>query len=134
MLLCLDVHYEEHAATTGCVGFEDWRDARATMELVVRTQSAPEPYEPGEFFRREQPHLVDAIERVRRSACVDVVLVDGHAWLTEGRPGLGARLHEVLGGSIAVVGIAKNEFAGGIALPVLRGESLRPKFRFFNNH
>ena len=58
------------------------------------------------------------------------VVVDGHVWLgaNESRPGLGAHLYRALGASIAVVGVAKNSFAGNQAIAVLRGQSKRPLY------
>ena len=56
----------------------------------------------------------------------DLVVVDGYAMLGPDRPGLGAHLHDALGGSIPVVGVAKTAFAGAVAIPVLRGSSAVP--------
>jgi deoxyribonuclease V len=128
MLLCLDVQYEERAATTACVAFSDWSDGDPALELVLRSEGAPEPYEPGQFYKREMPHLLRAIDRVRAVHHVDAVLIDAHVWLEEGKPGLGARLFEALGGRIAVVGVAKSAFRGADALPVFRGTSRAPLF------
>jgi len=128
MLLCVDVHYEERAATAGCVGFSEWSDADPAFELVLRSETVPEPYQPGLFYKREMPHLLRAIDRVRQDHSIDVVLVDAHVWLAGGNPGLGAHLHEALGRRIAVVGVAKSPFRGGEAIPVLRGRSRHPLF------
>jgi hypothetical protein len=65
---------------------------------------------------------------VERRHPVEAVVIDGHVWLRDGQPGLGARLHEALGARIAVIGVAKAAFAGGSAVPVLRGGSSRPLF------
>ncbi|MFL5423593.1 MAG: endonuclease V [Myxococcales bacterium] len=128
MLLCVDVHYEERAATAACVGFSDWSDADPAFDLVLRSEIVPEPYEAGLFYKREMPHLRRAIDRVRQEHSIDAVLVDAHVWLAEGKPGLGAHLYEALGGRIAVVGVAKSAFRGGEALPILRGTSRHPLF------
>ncbi|HVI23862.1 MAG TPA: endonuclease V, partial [Myxococcales bacterium] len=113
MLLCVDVHYEQRAATAACVGFSDWSDADPAFDLVLRSEIVPEPYEAGLFYKREMPHLRRAIGRVRQEHSIDAVLVDAHVWLAEGKPGLGAHLYEALGGRIAVVGVAKSAFRGG---------------------
>ncbi|MFL5247579.1 MAG: endonuclease V [Myxococcales bacterium] len=128
MLLSVDVHYEERAATAACVGFSDWPDADPAFDLVLRSEIVPEPYEAGLFYKREMPHLRRAIGRVRQEHSIDAVLVDAHVWLAEGKPGLGAHLYEALGGRIAVVGVAKSAFRGGEALPILRGTSRHPLF------
>ncbi|MFL5359794.1 MAG: endonuclease V [Myxococcales bacterium] len=128
MLLCVDVHYEERAATAACVGFSDWSDADPAFDLVLRSEIVPEPYEAGLFYKREMPHLRRAIGRVRQEHSIDAVVVDAHVWLADGKPGLGAHLYEALGGRIAVVGVAKSAFRGGEALPILRGTSRHPLF------
>jgi deoxyribonuclease V len=128
MFLCVDVHYEERAATAACVGFSDWSDADPAFELVLRSETVPEPYQPGLFYKREMPHLLRAIDRVRQEHSIDVVLVDAHVWLAGGKPGLGAHLYQALGRRIAVVGVAKSPFRGGEAIPVLRGTSRHPLF------
>src|SRR4051812_45875811 len=81
MLLCVDVHYEERAATAACVGFSDWSDADPAFDLVLRSEIVPEPYEAGLFYKREMPHLRRAIDRVRQEHSIDAVLVDAHVWL-----------------------------------------------------
>ncbi len=128
MLLCLDVHYEPHAATTGGVGFSSWSDASSALELVDRSETAPAPYEPGSFYQRELPYLTEAVLRVERHAAVTTIVIDGHVWLSAGRLGLGAHLHQALGARVAIVGVAKSAFRGGVAIPVLRGESRQPLF------
>jgi deoxyribonuclease V len=120
---CLDVAYRPEPVAA-CVLFSDWGDAAPASERVVRLDRA-EPYVPGEFFRRELPALLRALEDVPP---LEVVVIDGYAWLGEGRMGLGARLHEALGGAVPVIGVAKTPFksAESVAVPVLRGGSLRP--------
>jgi deoxyribonuclease V len=84
------------------------------------------PYEPGRFYLRELPCLLAVLARA--PAPLAAAVVDGYVWLAdETRPGLGAHLFESLGGTVPVVGVAKTRFAGAErALPVTRGDSLRP--------
>ncbi len=128
MILALDVHYEEHATNTACVGFAMWPDAHSTLETFERAESAPEPYEPGQFYKRELPHLRRTIEGVRRSTDVDAIVVDGHVWLNENHRGLGAHLYDALDAHIPIIGVAKSAFHGANAVSVLRGHSRRPLF------
>jgi deoxyribonuclease V len=128
MLIAVDVQYAELAAVTAAVGFIDWSDPASTLECVLRAKITPEPYEPGAFYKRELPFLLEAVGLVERHHRIEVVVVDGHVWLREGQPGLGARLHEALGAQRAVIGVAKAAFPGGSAVPVLRGGSSRPLF------
>jgi deoxyribonuclease V len=127
-LIAVDVQYAERAAVTAAVGFIDWSTPTSTLECVLRAEVTPEPYEPGAFYKRELPFLREAVALVERRHPVEAVVIDGHVWLREGQPGLGARLHEALGARIAVIGVAKAAFAGGSAVPVLRGGSGRPLF------
>jgi deoxyribonuclease V len=128
MILSVDVHYEDRAADTACVGSSNWTDASAALEFVERSESVPEPYEPGQFYKRELPHLLRAIERVRCSMEIEAVIIDGHVWLNDNSPGLGAHLHRALGEQIAVIGVAKSAFREGAAIRVLRGQSQQPLF------
>jgi len=128
MILCVDVDYEYRAANTACVGFANWSDASAALEFVERSELVPEPYEPGQFYKRELPHVLRAVERVRCSMEVEAVIVDGHVWLNGNRPGLGAHLHRVLGEQIAIIGVAKSAFREGTAIRVLHGHSQQPLF------
>lgn len=81
-------------------------------------------YEPGAFYRRELPCLLDVLARGPRA---DIVVVDGYVWLGDGKAGLGAHLHAALGG--AVVGVAKTRFAGATdAIAVCRGVSRAPLY------
>lgn len=56
------------------------------------------------------------------------MLVDGDVWLDDqGRKGLGAHLFDALGGTTAVVGVAKHSFFAAVnAASVRRGQSERP--------
>src|SRR5262245_50836100 len=122
MRIAVDVQYAERAAVTAAVGFIDWSTSTSTRECVLRTEVTPEPYEPGAFYRRELPFLREAVALVERRHPVEAVVIDGHVWLREGQPGLGARLYEALGARIAIIGVAKAVFTGGSAVPVLRGD------------
>jgi len=129
VILAVDVHYEERAAQAAGVGFERWDAAEAIEEIVVRRDEPPAPYEPGEFYRRELPHLLAVVDEARRRGrVIDVVIVDGHVWLDAGKPGLGAHLGQALGGAAAVVGVAKTSYKGGVAVEVRRGGSAAPLY------
>lgn len=127
MLLALDVQYAELAVVTAVVGFGDWSDRTSTLEYVRRAAVAPEPYQPGAFYKRELPFLLEVVTLVQRCHPVEAVVIDAHVWLRAGQPGLGARLHEALRRT-AVIGVAKAAFAQGCAVPLLRGGSGRPLY------
>jgi deoxyribonuclease V len=124
MIACVDVDYRDAGAVAACVLLRDWADAACAGTHVARI-AAVDPYQPGQFYRRELPGLQAVLARVGDP--VDVVVIDGYVWLGgPDRPGLGARLYEALGGTAAVVGVAKTQYAGAGGIPVLRGASRRP--------
>jgi deoxyribonuclease V len=128
MLLAIDVHYDDHGATVACVGFSDWADAIAAVELVLRDDTPPAAYEPGQFYKRELPHLLRGVTAIRAHHTIDAIVIDAHVWLDVGSPGLGARLHEALLREFPVIGVAKTAYRDGVAIEVTRGESTSPLF------
>lgn len=126
----LDVGYDGTAAKAACVLTESW-EAASPHDAYVYDIEAVEPYEPGKFYRRELPCLLAVLRRLPSPP--QIVVVDGYVWLASPlRPGLGAHLHQALGGATAVVGIAKTAFAGvescSAVVPVFRGTSRNPLF------
>jgi deoxyribonuclease V len=128
MMLALDVHYHGAAVIAAGVGFSAWSDARAQIERIAHHTSAPEPYRPGEFYKRELPYLLDLVAAVATEipTPLEVLIVDAQVWLGPDRPGLGAHLFAAL--ERPVVGVAKRAFRGSPAIPVLRGQSMTPLY------
>ncbi|WP_038168918.1 endonuclease V [Verrucomicrobium sp. BvORR106] len=125
-MFCLDVHYADASATVAAVVFASWTDAVAIKETTL-TLPVAAGYEPGEFYKRELPCLMAAIESLDEMP--GLILIDGYVWLGASRPGLGARLYEALDGKVPVVGVAKTAFQGQTeAVEVYRGGSRRPLF------
>ena len=127
MLIALDVAYGDgpgkpaHAAG---VLFADWKAVRPLRALRVEV-AAVASYAPGAFFERELPCLLKVLREVREAPAI--AIVDGYVWLADSRPGLGAHLHEALGRSTVVVGVAKTPFKGDTwSAAVIRGHSTRP--------
>ncbi len=138
MIAALDVDYGETRSCVACVLFEDWTSEVASSEVVLPLPPDVRDYVPGEFYKRELPLLLEALERVELP---HVVIVDGYVWLGPSRPGLGKHLHEELVGTVTVVGVAKSRFASnmmevlpgpncspGFAVDVLRGQSKNPLY------
>jgi deoxyribonuclease V len=125
VIAILDVDYRDSGAAAAAVLASVWTDPVPVDEVVVNVPTG-EDYVPGEFFRRELPCLLSVLDRcpVRPDVCV----IDGYVWLGPDRPGLGARRFEALGGSVAVVGVAKSQFRGAepVAATVLRAGSRQP--------
>jgi deoxyribonuclease V len=125
----VDVHYEEGAAVAACLVFKGWERGEAAREHT-KTVAGVAEYVAGEFYKRELPCVLAVLGEVAES--LEIVVVDGYVWLGQGRRGLGAYLHEALGGDIAVVGVAKSEFAGywcGKARPTPECASRRGRVR-----
>ncbi|WP_253977670.1 endonuclease V [Myxococcus dinghuensis] len=126
MLACVDVDYRPDLTVAACVLFRAWDDASEAGHLIERGPAA-EAYEPGQFYRRELPHLLRVLATAPEP--LEAVVVDGYVWLGQDKPGLGAHLYEALGRSVPVIGVAKTAFhSSDVAAPVLRGQSQRPLF------
>ena len=127
MLAFVDVQYDGDTGVAAAVVAHAWIDAAPASEHVVRVLDVL-PYRPGAFYERELPCLVRVLEAIHTP--LTVVVIDGYVELdADGAPGLGAHLHARLGGTIAVVGVAKTAFQGStFATPVTRGTSARPLF------
>ncbi len=122
MIACVDVDYRPTETVAAALFFRAFADAMPEAERVARLPPAA-PYEPGRFYLRELPALLAVLAQA--PAPPSLVIVDGFVWLDVGRPGLGARLHEALGGT-PVIGVAKRPFRDAPAIPVLRGASRTP--------
>jgi deoxyribonuclease V len=127
MIACVDVDYRDSGAVAACVVFPDWSDERPVEEAVVVIDQV-EPYEPGQFFRRELPCLMAVLGAIEARPWV--VIIDGYVWLgDEGDPGLGAHLFEAMGGQTGVIGVAKTRFLRARAVrEIRRGRSRSPLF------
>lgn len=126
LFAAVDVHYSAGDVAVGVVVFRGW-NASAPTEVLRWVGSGAQPYIPGEFYRRELPFIEQALRAAASYPEVSVVIVDGYVELDHGRAGLGRHLYEALGGSAAVVGVAKTPFGDASwARPVRRGRSHRP--------
>jgi deoxyribonuclease V len=114
-------------AYAACVLFDGWQAASA-MRIVAASTALSGLYEPGAFSKRELPVLMEALAQVEEPLAG--IVIDGYVWLDANRrPGLGARLHEAIGGGTPVIGVAKTLFrSDDWSVPVVRGKSLRPLY------
>src|SRR4051812_8227741 len=102
MIAAVDVCYGVAGAVAACILFHAFTD-EAPVDVLLSTIERVEPYEPGAFYRRELPCLLAVLELVKTP--LEAVVIDGYVWLSRDlRPGLGARLHEALGGTTPVIG------------------------------
>lgn len=129
MIVAVDVQYDEAADTAqgGAVVFDDWASATPEATYTTTLQGLA-PYQPGQFYLRELPVLMKLVAPILVKHPIKVVVVDGHTWLGQGNPGLGAHLYGALLGRVAVVGVAKRAFhtSHEVAEEVVRGASARP--------
>lgn len=124
MILATDTHYTDSMARTAGVMFRDWADEEPASTQVVESTEVAD-YEPGSFYKRELPLILELLETVTPHP--SIVVIDGYVHLDgEGRKGLGAHLFDALGGGVPVVGVAKSTFEGSPhAVAVHRGGSVR---------
>ncbi len=128
MILAIDVDYRETTALAAACLFEHWQAARPvyTHQAIVTTIA---DYEPGQFYKRELPCILQLLSEV--SYPLSTIVVDGYVWLgDDSRPGLGAHLYQTLPDSTPVIGVAKSYFhANGPQIrAVRRGQSQKPLY------
>ena len=88
MIACVDVDYRDDSAIAACVLFRDWADAVSTAEHVRRIDRV-EPYQPGQFYKREMPCLLAVLAEVAEP--LETVVVDGYVWLADEGEIMGVR-------------------------------------------
>ncbi|MCB1050722.1 MAG: endonuclease V [Acidobacteria bacterium] len=126
MILLTDVYYRDQGGLAAGIVLNSW-DSNDFTNRYSAWCSPVADYEPGSFFKRELPCLLQLIAQVPMS--FDLIVVDGHVWLHEGKPGLGAHLHQALGAAYPIIGIAKSAFARtDQTVAVCRGTSQRPLY------
>lgn len=127
MIACVDTQYFEIGSRTATVLFSQWTDGTAVRESIHELDEGSHEYVPGQFYQRELPCILNAIEGM--SDDVKTIVIDGFVQLGNDRAGLGLKLFQALDERIAIVGVAKNPFRGADnATEVLRGESRRPLY------
>ena len=127
MLLAFDAHYSDTSTRLAAALFDDWASTEA-QEIRTWEGGPAAPYQPGEFYKRELPLILTALEDFELTP-LEAIIIDGYVYLNEqGRLGLGGHLYHELGERIPVVGVAKSYFRDTNAEAVLRGESSKPLY------
>jgi deoxyribonuclease V len=128
VIACLDAAYDEAGAGVACVLFKEWESPSTASTLSRHVTLKPAAYEPGAFYKRELPLLLDILDTVQQP--IQTIVIDGYVWLSaDGRPGLGAVLFSALAEKIPVIGAAKTRFRDDTwSIPVTRGQSTRPLY------
>lgn len=127
MILAIDAYYfDGNQAKTVGILFDRWQDAVPSDILITYSNHVSE-YEPGCFYKRELPCILQLLESVNLSE-IEVIIVDGYVFLDETKKGLGYYLYEQLDRKIPVIGVAKTSFHNNNAVKVYRGKSNAPLF------
>ncbi|RYD97322.1 MAG: endonuclease V [Sphingobacteriales bacterium] len=125
--VCLDVHYYDTYAVTAYVLFKEDTDTEPVKTGHVLTHEV-HPYEPGAFYKRELPCLLNALQAI--SEPLQLIIIDANVWLSDEKMGLGGILYESLQKSIPVIGVSKTKYAVKQTkiIPVYRGDSQNPLY------
>ena len=130
MIRAFDSHYkDEQTAKTVCLEFEHWYDDKP-MAVFTDYKTGIAPYEPGLFYKRELPCLIQLWQTLPVLP-VEAIVVDGFTVLDDaGKPGLGMHLYEALDRTIPVIGVAKSFYHANekSVRPLYRGESKKPLY------
>ena len=127
MILAVDVQYSGNIAFIAGITFEKWSSKFPENEFVSILNNI-EDYEPGSFYKRELPCILELIEEHHLEQ--ETIVVDGYVFLDgEKKPGLGKYLFDKLNGHTEVIGVAKRSFSGiGKQYEIYRGDSIKPLF------
>jgi deoxyinosine 3'endonuclease (endonuclease V) len=127
MLIAFDAHYSNTTTKLVAASFNDWTDP-APEQIHIWTSGAAAAYQPGQFYLREMPLIIKALEDFNLED-VKTIIVDGYVYLdANGRLGLGGHLYHELNDKVPVIGVAKSYFRDNNAVPILRGESKKPLY------
>ena len=110
MKLVMAVHLQGDSARVGAVAFDDWAAPEGTRNYALDIAHVEKPVK-GELDLRALPWLVQLIND--NGLQPEVIVFDGLVHLdAQETPALGRRLHDTLGGRVAVIGVSKSLFKG----------------------
>lgn len=110
--LILDVYYKDlesqTIATVAGIRFTGIENNNILNEYKIIVNHV-EPYQSGQFYKREMPCLLSLINKIKEP--FDVIIIDGYVYL-DGleKPGLGKYLYDNLSYKKPIIGIAKKHF------------------------
>lgn len=127
MILAVDVHYSNDTAVVAGVLFSSW-ESEAAEHVYSSLVSNVADYEPGKFYKRELPCILQLLHE--HGLAPECIVIDGYVFLDGvSRPGVGKYLYDALHARTPVVGVAKRPFRG---IPdkyqLFRGNSTRPLY------
>ena len=132
-ILAVDVHYGEKTAKAVGVLFYDRKDEKPS-QIITATTPIESEYEPGNFYKRELPCILNLLKQVDLSK-LDTIIVDGYVYLDDKKPGLGKILQyelEKLEVYVDVIGVAKTQYKD-VGRHVERGKSKTPLYITFDS-
>ena len=110
MKLVMDAHIQGDTAIVAAVAFDDWAGAEGTRNYSLHIAHVEKPAK-GELDLRALPWFIQLMEANRLQP--EAIVLDGFVHLdAQDTPGLGLRLHDTLGGRVAVIGVSKSLFKG----------------------
>lgn len=129
MILAVDVHYKATYAKTVVLLFESWESENYVDVVEVTTENVAE-YVPGEFYKRELPCILEALQQIDSSG-IDCIVIDGYVYVdNQNGYGLGGYLYEALNKKVPIIGVAKTSFQSNkdSVEAVFRGASKNPLY------
>ncbi|MEM1262942.1 MAG: endonuclease V [Pseudomonadota bacterium] len=125
--IAIDVHYQDDSAYAAGVLFERW-PAEEALDTIRCERHGLAPYEPGQFYKRELPVIIDLLALLEKPA--QTIVIDGYVNLgRDQHAGLGEHLWNALRQSTAIIGVAKNRFRDTPSnAALLRGTSTKPLY------
>ncbi len=108
MKLVMDFHIQGEHALVAAVAFDDWAAFEGTKNRVLRIDHVEKPVK-GELDLRALPWLLQLVDA--NGLQPEAIVLAGFVHLdAQETPGLGRRLHDTLGGRVAVIGVSKTGF------------------------
>lgn len=127
MILAIDAYYVANKANVVGVLFDEWTQCEPSKMVSVVVDGVAD-YEPGSFYKRELPCILELL-KVVEDYSITCIVVDGYVLLNdEGKKGLGYYLYEALEGSMPIIGVAKSYFVDNNSIEVYRGDSKKPLY------
>jgi len=126
MIFIIDVLYKESNTARAVGVLCDWDDLEP-KQVVIEQIEEVEPYEPGQFFKRELPCIMKLLEKINLKTVETIV--DGHVYVDNNYGyGLGGHLWQSLEVKVPIIGVAKRGFYSNkeTVVEVLRGKSSNP--------
>lgn len=127
MILATDVHYFDHYAIAAGVLFKAWESSNVAQLVTIKVDNI-QPYQSGQFYKRELPCLLALLEKIEKP--LSHIIVDGFVHLDANKKaGLGKHLYHALEDKITIIGVAKNAYKDiNDDFKIYRGNSKKPLY------